>query len=361
MDLKDKIKSLPGLPGVYLMKDRMGGIIYVGKSKNLKNRVGSYFQKDSSRSPKVEKLVNHLKDFDYYITDTEFEAFLLECKLIKEIKPLYNKQMKSPMSYPYIMINMNDRFPFIEITDEANEGGLNLYFGPYNNKSTVEKGLLGIKECCRILCTSTFRRSSPCLNYSLGLCMGMCLENADMEHYYSILHKIACLLNGTDGSILQEMEQMMNSASERFDFENAMKYRDYIGAAKYLINSANIVRFTEENKNIAMLEYVSKEEFKLFIIKGSRVLFKEKYSAHSYEVKELKIILKDKILSCIRPEILADSFKIGRDEVDQAHIIYSYLKHNKKSCRHFIIPDSWISNRNKESIYEAVDMLLGIK
>jgi excinuclease ABC subunit C len=168
MDSKEKVKKLPSCPGVYLMKDSLGSVIYVGKSKNLKNRVGSYFQESKSHSPKVVKLVKNIKDFDHIITDTEFEAFLLENKLIKEIMPIYNKLLKSPKSYSYIKISTNEKYPLIEISDESDKNDGNLYFGPYTNRNTAERGLQGIKEYCRISCTGSFQKASACLNYSLA-------------------------------------------------------------------------------------------------------------------------------------------------------------------------------------------------
>ena len=131
MNPKEKAKQLPSSPGVYLMKDSYGSIIYVGKSKNLKNRVSSYFQESSTHSNKVIKLVQHLKDFDIIQTDTEFEAFILECKLIKEIQPLYNRLMKNPQSYTYIRIVMDRSSQRIELANRMNEDDGNLYFGPY--------------------------------------------------------------------------------------------------------------------------------------------------------------------------------------------------------------------------------------
>src|SRR5690606_14021615 len=142
MNLKAKAKKLPSSPGVYLWKDSSGSIIYVGKSKNLKNRVQSYLQDSKNHSKKVEKLVSHLRDFDYILTDTEFEAFMLECKLIKEIRPIYNKLMKNPQSYTYISIQADKELPRIELTNQINENASN--FGPYTSKNTAEKVLSGM-------------------------------------------------------------------------------------------------------------------------------------------------------------------------------------------------------------------------
>lgn len=149
MDLKEKVKKLPSSPGVYLMKDSLNNVIYVGKSKNLKNRVGSYFINSKSHSPKILKLVQNLKDFEYKITDTEFEAFLLECELIKKIKPAYNRLMKNPKSYSYIKIILNEKYPSIEISHESNETDGNIYFGPYSRKNIVEKDFMVLKNTAK--------------------------------------------------------------------------------------------------------------------------------------------------------------------------------------------------------------------
>ena len=254
MDLKEKIKKLPPSPGVYLMKDSLNRVIYVGKSKNLKNRVGSYFHNSKSHSPKVVKLVKNLKDFEYILTDTEFEAFMLECKLIKEIKPIYNKQMKSPKSYSYIKIKVNENYPSIELTNDVNESDGNIYFGPYTNKNTVERALQGIKEYFKILCTNNSFRASACLNYSLGLCIGICMNDTSRAQYLDIVNKIIELLNGTDKSIVEAIEYTMNQASEKFDFEEAAKYRDYLSAVNYLIGKIKVVHI---RKRIRILPYLS--------------------------------------------------------------------------------------------------------
>ena len=314
MDLKEKVKALPSCPGVYLMKDSLDSVIYVGKSKNLKNRVGSYFQNSKSHSPKVLKLVKNLKDFEYIITDTEFEAFMLECKLIKEIKPMYNKLMKSPKSYSYIKIKINAKYPSIEISNEFDKNDGYIYFGPYTNKNTLEKGLLGIKECCKILCNNNLQKASSCFNYSLGLCIGMCLDSTPREEYLNILNKIINLLNGSDKSILEEMEHVMNSSSEKFDFETAAKYRDYISAVNYLVDKVKVVKFTKENKNIAFLEYLDKNTYKFFLIKGNKILFSEKYVIKDSDLEKLKAIFKNNILFYFN--IKEDPLKIGKEEID---------------------------------------------
>ena len=209
LDIKEKIKNLPASPGVYLMKDSLQSIIYVGKSKNLKSRMGSYFINSKSHSPKVVKLVKNLKDFYYILTDTEFEAFMLECKLIREIKPIYNRMMKNTLSYTYIKINSD--FSNIQASNESIKDDGNLYFGPYTNKSTVERALKGIKECYIIMCSGNYKKTSPCLNYSLGTCIGLCFDPLAKEEYKNILGEIVKLLSGSDISILRKIDQALST------------------------------------------------------------------------------------------------------------------------------------------------------
>jgi excinuclease ABC subunit C len=335
------------------MKDSSGSIIYVGKSKNLKNRVGSYFQNSKAHSPKVVKLVKNIKDFEYILTDTEFEAFMLECKLIKHLKPFYNKMMKSPLSYVYIKIKMNEKYPSIDFCSEWVEAENTLYFGPYTNKNTVERAVQGIKESCKLLCSGTSRSNSSCLNYSLGLCMGICMGDAAKDQYDSIIDDIINLLKGTDRKVLEEMDEKMSSAAEKFDFETAAKYRDYISAVSYLLSKEKVIEFTEENKNIALLETLQDNSVKFFLIKGSKVLFSDRYNLDSLDAKQLKTTA----LACFRNKELPSSIMINRDEIDEAQIIYSYLKTSR--CRYVIVPDKWLIKNTSTALEKALLKLLG--
>lgn len=360
MDLKDKVKTLPSCPGVYLMKDSDGNIIYVGKSKNLKNRVGSYFLNSKAHPPKVIKMVKSLRDFDYMITDTEFEAFMLECRLIQEIKPFYNRLLKSPKAYTYVKISTGEKYPAIGISDEPDNNDGSLYFGPYTSKNTVERGLQGIKEYCRILCPGSPQKLSPCLNHSLGLCIGVCQEGTSREQYLSIIDKIIKLLNGTDKSILKAMGASMDNASERLDFEKAAKLRDYIGAVNYLVGKTKVVEYTKKNKSIVVLELLEDGSIKFFLIKGNKVLYSEK-CAVACDFEKLKLALKNNILIHF-DNTQAKVMQIGKEDIDESQIIYSYLNSKSSSCKHVIIPQSRLGESNAKSLDNAIDKLLnGIK
>jgi excinuclease ABC subunit C len=357
LGIKEKIKRLPSLPGVYFMKDSLGTVIYVGKSKNLKNRVGSYFMNSKSHSTKVTKLVKNLKDFDYESADTEFDALLLECKLIKEIKPIYNRKMKSPKGYCYIRIKTDEKYPDIEICSEP--GGLEgtLYFGPYTNKNTVEKALYGIKEHSKILCTNISRKSSGCLEYSMNRCIGMCTDIPSKEQYSALLEKVVKLLRGVDLTVLEEMELHMDSCALELNFEGAAKYRDYITAAKHLTSNANIISFIEKNKNIALAEPVNDKEIKLYLLRYNKLLYSERYDLDDFSSDEIKRELKDKILSHFSDDLDTPAV-IGKNEIDEIHIIYSYLKSKVSTCKYMPVQEQWIKNMDSLSIYGAVDELI---
>lgn len=345
MFLKEKVKALPLTPGVYLMKDSHGHIIYVGKAKNLKKRVQSYFQNSKAHPQKIKKLVSNLKDFDYILTDTEFEAFMLECKLIKELRPHFNKKMKSPGSYAYLMIKTDESKRVLKMSNSFVENDGNLYFGPYINMYTVEKALHGMKEAFKISCSNPSMKNGPCLNYSLGMCIGMCLGGAALEQYNTILDRVIALLNGTDTEILEEIKKRMLAASEQFHFEAAAKYRNILDTINALLYKEQVIEFAEENKNIMVVESISESTFKLFLIKGNKLLFSEKYTIKNQQKLET---IKNHIFAYFKKSIPKSAIVIGKDEIDEAQIIYSYLKGG--SCRYRFIPDEWIEDENDPSI-----------
>ncbi|MDR6999055.1 excinuclease ABC subunit C [Neobacillus niacini] len=337
------------------MKDSHGNIIYVGKAKNLKRRVQSYFQNSNSHSQKIVKLKNNIKDFDYILTDTEFEAFMLECHLIKEIKPFFNRKMKNPQAYTYIVIKTDGKVPKIEVTKDIILNKDYLYFGPYINKSTVEKAILSLKEFNQILCTNPNKKNAPCLNYSLGLCNGICLGHPTaIEQYHNSIRNIIALLNGTDMSILEEMKEKMVQASANLDFKMASKYRDFIESITFIMNKEKVIEFTESNKNIAVIEYLNDRSFKLFLIKGNKVLYSKKY--RFTRIKEMCSFIKKDILTCFKNEDLDEAYKVSKDALDEAQIIYSYLKSSQ--CNYFIIPNNSNVFKNGELDRALLELLL---
>lgn len=353
MDLKEKVKNLPLTPGVYLMKDSAGQIIYVGKAKNLKNRVRSYFQHSKAHSKKTQKLVSTLKDLDYILTDTEFEAFLLECQLIKEIKPFFNRKMKNPQNYSYIVVKMDERYPSLEVTNVYIENDGNLYFGPFISKFAVEKAVQGIKEFFKISCSSRSSGGSPCLNHSLGLCIGLCTGKVSRENYDKILNRIIALIKGNDLSPLAEMEGKMAAAAGQLDFELAAKYKGYLEAISFLHYKEDVIDFAEANQNIVTIEFLDEGSFKLFLIKGNRVLYSEKYSLEGTDVDAT---VKSNILTFFKGARDETPLIVHKEDLDEAQIIYSYLTGNHGS--YALIPDAWLTMQDHTLMDDAILKLL---
>jgi excinuclease ABC subunit C len=356
VDLKEKTKNLPSCSGVYLMKDSLNTIIYVGKSKNLKSRVSSYFTNSKSHSPKVVKLVKNLKDFDYIITDTEFEAFMLECKLIKEIKPIYNKLMKNPISYSYIKVALNSKYPEIDLSDTYCIDDGNMYFGPYTSSNKIERALHGLKEHYKILCSNKFKSSSACLNYSLGLCMGLCMEDFSKGKYLSVVDKIIALLKGANTGVIEELEYKMLDAVNKLDFETAAKYRDYIEAINYTLNRTNMINYMDLNRNVILIENLDKDSIKFFLIKDNKIIFNEKFNLISTNqlIEYLTKITSDHFTNVS----LSNSSYFDKDAIDEAHIIFSYIQSKANNCRYSILNIDSSSINFEVSINNTITNLL---
>lgn len=353
MNLKEKSRQLPELPGVYLMKDSCNDIIYVGKSKKLTNRVSSYFQNSKNRPSKVQKMVNNINDFEYIVTDTEFEAFLLECRLIKSIKPIYNKKMKCPQSYVYLKVNINEQYPDLLISQVFSDDG-SLYFGPFISRSTVEQAVEGIKEICRIKCNNIrIKKDRRCLNYSMGLCIGMCQGDEKYKEYKKVITSILNLINGKDKEILKRLKLSMDESSEKLDYTQAAKYRDYIKAVNYIIHSQKIVDEAIRNRNIAAVEWLDDNSIKFFLISGNKIIYDEKIDISSQDTKEEISYMKDKILTYFRKNQSRKLKVVSKEEIDEAQIIYSYFRRNKNS-NYKIVRESWLKDEKNDNLLNAI-------
>nr|WP_328587358.1 UvrB/UvrC motif-containing protein [Gottfriedia luciferensis] len=340
-----------------MMKDSKGQILYVGKAKSLKKRVQSYFQNSKGHSPKVKKLVTHLKDFDIILTDTEFDALMLECHLIKEIKPMYNRMMKSPQSFTYLIINLAKKIPSFEISYEPIENENSLIFGPFTSRSTVERAMNGIKECFKINCGHSTVKNSACLNYSLGLCNGVCLGGPAIDEYNSIIQKVIHFLGRKDNRLLEEMESKMLAASEQFDFEAAAKYRDWIELVKSLLNKEKVIEFTEQNHNLVTLEQIDDKTYKYFLIKRTQILHCEMIHLENNSLESLNEQIISNAISHFKNTNDELNKDVSRDEIDEAQIIYSYL--NSTNCQHLILPKSWLSANNRLKFTKELNKLFG--
>ena len=251
-DINEELKKLPTCPGVYMHKDRLGTVIYVGKAVNLRNRVRQYFRNSSQHSPKVRSMVSNIAEFDYITCGTEMEALILECNLIKKYMPKYNILLKDDKTYPYIEVTMSDEFPRVIRTREVKRDE-NRYFGPYSDSTAVWRILKMIDEMYPLKKCSTLHfpeNTRPCLNYFIGKCKGICVGKADREEYLEMIRDILGILGGKDAGVIRKLEGKMMEASDALKYEEAAKYRDYIRALRSLSEKQRATMVREHDIDI---------------------------------------------------------------------------------------------------------------
>ncbi len=241
--LREKTSQLTTSPGVYLMKDEKGGIIYIGKAKNLRNRVTSYFRVSADHTPKVAKMVSHVWDYDFIVTDSEYEALLLECSLIKQHKPHYNILLKDDKGYHYIKVSGD---PYPRITAEKQKTDDALYIGPYTGgfvtKSTVEEVNAVFRlPTCQKKFPQMFRKARPCLNFHIKRCMGVCQGKISQDAYAQIVDQAVAYIRSGSTASVERMEAEMEQAAEALDFEKAALLRDRIRAIQKAAESQKII------------------------------------------------------------------------------------------------------------------------
>jgi excinuclease ABC subunit C len=279
-DIQDELKKLPDKPGVYIMKDENGTIIYVGKAVVLKNRVRQYFQASANHSPKVTAMVAKISEFEYIVTDTELEALILECNLIKKHKPRFNILLKDDKNYPYIKITMNEDYPRMFMTRRVDRDGAR-YFGPYSNVFSVRetmnliKKVFPIKSCKREL-PRDIGKGRPCLNFHIKQCLGPCTGNVDKEEYAVLMRDICSFLEGRQEAIIQKLEKNMAAASETLDFEKAASLRDKLSSLRHITEEQKVLSVTGADQDIIGFA-ASKTDtcVQVFFIRGGKLLGRE--------------------------------------------------------------------------------------
>lgn len=253
-NIEDELKKLPSQPGVYLMHDAKDEIIYVGKAVSLKNRVRQYFQSSRNKSAKIEQMVSRIARFEYIVTDSEMEALVLECNLIKEHQPRYNTMLKDDKAYPYIKVTVGEDFPRVMLARTMKKDK-NRYFGPYTSAGAVKDTidlihkLYKIRTCSRNLPRDT-GKERPCLNYHIKQCDAPCQGYISKEEYGENIRQVLEFLNGRYDGVLKNLEEKMKAASDAMDFEKAIEYRDLLSSVKKVAQKQKITSSNMEDRDI---------------------------------------------------------------------------------------------------------------
>ena len=281
-DIQEELKKLPGRPGVYLMHDKNDTIIYVGKAVNLKNRVRQYFRASHDEGIRKDQMVRQIDHFEYIITDSELEALVLECNLIKEHRPKYNILLKDDKTYPYIKVTLGETYPRVLFSRQMKKDK-SQYFGPYTSagavKDTIEliRKLYQLRTCNRQLPRDT-GKDRPCLNYHIHQCKAPCQGYISPEDYQARIKKALDFLNGNYDPVLSELGAKMQAASDEMNFEKAMEYRDLINSVRQLSEKQKVTNSDGEDKDIIALAKDDRDAVvQVFFVRDGRLIGREHF------------------------------------------------------------------------------------
>ncbi|MDV3426244.1 MAG: excinuclease ABC subunit UvrC, partial [Bacillota bacterium] len=328
-DLEYQLKILPDKSGVYLMKNSLGEIIYVGKAKILKNRVRSYFQNSKNHAAKVKAMVSNIYEFEYIVTDSEMEALILECNLIKKFRPRYNILLKDDKQYPFIKITVNEDFPRVIKTRKVVKDG-SKYFGPYTDVTALNETLEIIKNnflvrcCSRVIKDGTYEKR-PCINYSIGLCSAPCVGKISKEEYKNIIDDIIRLLNGDNTNIVNSLKNQMEKLSDELDFEKAAKIRDRIKAIDKVSSKQNIIKTNFKDEDfIAVFSDEKDSSVYVLMYREGKIVGKDNFIIENTEGMEVQEIIEDFILQYYKTADFIPS-SIYVEDIGAAELLEQYL------------------------------------
>ncbi|PJI07838.1 MULTISPECIES: excinuclease ABC subunit UvrC [Clostridium] len=281
-DFEYQLKNLPDKPGVYIMKNSLGEVIYVGKAKILKNRVRQYFRKSKNHSEKVKAMVKNISEFEYIVTDSEVEALILECNLIKKYRPRYNILLKDDKHYPFIKVTVNEDFPRLIVTRNMVKDGAK-YFGPYPDVSAVHETVELIRKIfpirtCKKYIKENDDKIRPCLNYHIKRCNAPCAGLISKEEYGKVIKKAVDLIAGRDNLVINELRSEMEKASMNLEFEKAADFRDKMLAAEKVREKQKIIIGNFENEDFISLYSDEKDScVQIFFLRAGKIVGREHF------------------------------------------------------------------------------------
>jgi excinuclease ABC subunit C len=327
--LQDRLDALPAKPGVYLMKDKEGTILYVGKAVSLRARVRSYFHASAGHSPKVQRLVANIGDFDFIVTASELEALILESNLIKQHKPKYNVRLKDDKRYPYIKITWQEDFPRVLIVRRMERDGAR-YFGPFTAAWAVQQTLHTLRRAFPYLTcnrTITGLDERACLYLDIDLCLGPCIGAANKDEYRAMIDGLCRFLEGKADEIVSDLETRMHAASEQWDFEQAALHRDQLNAIQRVIERQKIVSAAMADQDVIAFARADGDAcVQIFFIRHGRLIGRE-YFVLDGAIEETDTEIVSSFVkqfydeaAYVPPEILLPH------EIDEALVIQEWLR-----------------------------------
>lgn len=336
--MQEKLKLLPTNPGVYLMKNEQGKIIYVGKAINLKNRVRSYFQSGKNHSPKVISMVQKIFDFEYIITTNEIEALILECNLIKKYHPKYNISLRDDKTYPYIKVSVNEEFPTITITRKVLKDGAK-YFGPYTSAGAVHEVLNLLKKLFQIRSCRQMNSKRPCLEFHIKRCLAPCTGKVDVEEYQEMIKSLCLFLEGRNDSVAKTIRRRMDSAAENFQFELAAKLRDQVLAIEKISAKQNMIIGSNGDQDIIGLARIADEAcIQVFFIRSGKMIGRDHFLLNGTEDESDSALLLAFLEQYYNKATFIPKEILLPLDVDNINMLSDWLSQRKNSKVSFEIP-----------------------
>ncbi len=331
-EIQQKLNTIPPNPGVYLMKDERGGIIYVGKAINLRNRVRSYFHFSSDQDPKVWTMVDRIRDIEFIVTESELEALVLECNLIKKHKPRYNIRLKDDKRYPYLKVAWQEPFPHVMLTRRMeNDGGR--YFGPFTAVWAVHETMDMLRKifpyltCDRVI---TGHDKRACLYYDIGLCMAPCIGASSKEEYRAMIDQLCKFLQGRSDEVTELVRAKLDEAVEKLEFERAARYRDQLQALARMTQHQKVVTSSIIDQDvIAFAREQGDACVQVFFVRGGKLLGREYFVLEGTEGERADEVLSSFVkqfydeAAYVPPEILLP------ETIAEAQIIESWLANRR--------------------------------
>ena len=346
----EELKKMPQTPGVYLMHDAHDDVIYVGKAVNLKRRVSSYFRKSTKRTTKIESMVSKIRRFEYILTDSELEALILECNLIKEYRPKYNTMLMDDKTYPYVMITVSEDYPRIVLARRMKKDN-NKYFGPFTSSAAVKdtidllQKMYQIRSCNKaIVSDGTYTADGeyknipkingrPCLYYHIGQCKGPCQGYISKEDYRENINKAIKFLEGNYTQTIKELEEKMQEASANLDFEKAMECRDLINSINHVAGNQKITTHQFEDRDI-----IADAVVQVFFVRNGKLIGRE----HFYLTTVPGDTGKDILTSFIKQYYIGTPFipreLLVQEEVEEPELLSQLLSRNQNYTVRIVNP-----------------------
>lgn len=361
-DIEEELKKLPAKPGVYIMHDKSDAIIYVGKAISLKNRVRQYFQSSRNLSPKIQKMVSLVARFEYIVVDSEMEALVLECNLIKEHRPKYNTMLKDDKHYPYIRVTVNEPFPRVLFARSRGKDKAK-YFGPYTSGQAVKDTLDLLKKTYQIrncnLNLPKEKSNRPCLYYHMGQCKAPCQGEISQEEYGTAIEQVMAFLGGNFSLITKRLEQLMKEASMNLEFEKAAEYRDLLNSVHRMAERQKADADLTVDRDIAAIATAGEEAVvQVFFVREGKMIGREHFYLTGVEDEDRAFVLQEFIKQFYGGTPHIPKELLLSEEIEERELLENYLSERSGRRVKILVPKKGEKERLVELAEKNASMVL---